>query len=119
MASSTTSRPIPLSLYNWSLCKLSDITEKKILKSTNISIIKLIEHIPTNKKFILKSISRLLLTKNINLSKHILNEKNIYIEQYDDNTILQYMDIFTKNNININISSLLSLSNKMMIKYQK
>lgn len=49
----------------------------------------------------------------------LLNEKKKYIEQYDSNIILQYMDIFTKNNINININSLSVLSNKMITKYQK
>ncbi len=43
----------------------------------------------------------------------LLNEKNIFIEKYEDNTILQYMDIFAKNIFNTH--SLMKLSDNMII----
>jgi len=45
----------------------------------------------------------------------LLNEKNIFIEQYEDSIILQYIDIFTQNKPDLN--SLMMLSDDMIRKY--
>ena len=46
----------------------------------------------------------------------LLNQKNIFIEKYEDSDILKYIDIFTKNKFDSN--SLSKLSDDMIRKYQ-
>ena len=46
----------------------------------------------------------------------LLNEKNIFIEKYEDSDILKYIDIFTKDKFDSN--SISQLSDDMIRKYQ-